>query len=284
MKKPNLFKDVVAVYASAKNPHWLTLSVRTREIYLNGIRHLAHFNDIPVDEITRPMVIQHRDDMYDQSGMCRVSLTCLSNILSYAHDRGMVTYNQAFGLKGLPGAKEIKRWEQDEIDQFLDTAPVQLRYAVMMALYTGQRRSDLVRLRWTDYDGDTIRVIQQKTGRRMAIPVHKRLKDMLDYMKKNPRWRPRGRVNPFILTNAHGTPWTAEHLGKQINRHLNHMGIKGKSIHGLRKSAASFLAEAGCTTFQIQAVTGHVSLKEVENYTRQADQLRLAREAMEKMR
>ncbi|GBR37695.1 hypothetical protein AA101099_0837 [Neoasaia chiangmaiensis NBRC 101099] len=55
------------------------------------------------------------------------------------------------------------------------------------------------------------------------------------------------------------------------------------SGHGLRKAAARRLAEAGCTTHQIAAITGHKTLSEVERYTRAVDQRKLAQEAMERM-
>jgi integrase len=46
----------------------------------------------------------------------------------------------------------------------------------------------------------------------------------------------------------------------------------------LRKAALTRLADAGKTVHQIAAVSGHKTLKEVERYTRTADQRRLARE------
>lgn len=52
------------------------------------------------------------------------------------------------------------------------------------------------------------------------------------------------------------------------------------SPHGLRKAAARRLAEAGCTVFEIASITGHASLKEVERYTKSAQQKRLAQSAM----
>jgi integrase len=55
---------------------------------------------------------------------------------------------------------------------------------------------------------------------------------------------------------------------------------RGLSPHGLRKATARRLAEAGCTPHQIAAITGHQSLKEVERYTRGADQRRLAASAV----
>jgi Site-specific recombinase XerD len=50
--------------------------------------------------------------------------------------------------------------------------------------------------------------------------------------------------------------------------------------HGLRKALLRRLAEHGATVSQIQAVSGHRTLGEVERYTKQAEQQRLARAAI----
>jgi hypothetical protein len=50
----------------------------------------------------------------------------------------------------------------------------------------------------------------------------------------------------------------------------------------LRKAACRRLAEAGCTVHEIAAISGHASLHEVERYTKAADQMKLARAAMER--
>ena len=45
-------------------------------------------------------------------------------------------------------------------------------------------------------------------------------------------------------------------------------------------AAAWPLAEAGCTVHEIGAISGHATLREIERYTKAADQARLARNAM----
>jgi integrase len=57
----------------------------------------------------------------------------------------------------------------------------------------------------------------------------------------------------------------------------------GTSAHGLRKAACRRLAEAGCSANEIMAISGHASLREVERYTKAADQERLARAAMKRL-
>ncbi|MGA8228695.1 MAG: tyrosine-type recombinase/integrase, partial [Xanthobacteraceae bacterium] len=51
-------------------------------------------------------------------------------------------------------------------------------------------------------------------------------------------------------------------------------------VHGLRKAACRRLAETGCSANEIASISGHATLKEVERYTRAADQARMARNAM----
>jgi integrase len=60
-------------------------------------------------------------------------------------------------------------------------------------------------------------------------------------------------------------------------------GLPHCSAHGLRKAAASRLAEHGATIHEIAAVTGHRSLKEVQRYTKGVEQKRLAASAMARL-
>jgi integrase len=74
-------------------------------------------------------------------------------------------------------------------------------------------------------------------------------------------------------------------IKSETKREPKPMGlVEDRSAHGLRKSAPIRLANAGCTAHEIAAVTGHRSLREVEHYTRAADQERLARQAMGRMK
>ncbi|MCK5089168.1 MAG: tyrosine-type recombinase/integrase [Hyphomicrobiaceae bacterium] len=56
----------------------------------------------------------------------------------------------------------------------------------------------------------------------------------------------------------------------------NEAGLKHCSAHGLRKAAATPLAEAGASAHQLMAWFGWKSLKEAERYTRAVDQKKLA--------
>jgi integrase len=170
-------------------------------------------------------------------------------------------------------AHEHEPWPPELIERFLREARPSLRLAVKLALYTGQRRSDLVKMKWSQFDGEYIEVRQQKTGALLSIPCHKALRSELESVS---------RVAETILIGERGRSLTGKSLGALVRQALREMGVNGYAIHGLRKNAAVALADAGCQVFEIAAITGHLSLEMVQHYAKRRDQRRHARSAIDK--
>jgi len=168
-------------------------------------------------------------------------------------------------------------WSDAEIAQFEKHHPVgsRARLALALLLYTGQRRSDIVRLGRQLLRDCVLTVRQQKTGAELLIPVHPILQAILDDAPKD---------NMTFLTTQFGKPFTSNGFGNWFRDQCNAAGLPQCSAHGLRKAAARRLAEAGCTAHEIASITGHASLKQVAHYTKAADQGRLASAAMEKVK
>lgn len=278
-------RAVAALYM--QSPEWGNLKPNSQRIYRYGMDKLEEFMKMDADAITRPMIIDLKDRLYHQPGVCRIALAALNNVLEYGYDRGHVKYNHAANMKKLPKTKPFKRWAEDEVQRFLENAPIHLRRAVLLALYTGQRRSDLTRLRWDQYDGEFIHLVQQKTGKELTIPVHPDLKEELAVMQKDRAYiRIKGSkskpvLEPYMLLTTHYRPWQLNHLTRAIKGQCEKLGIKDRQLHGLRKTTASKLAELGCTPHEIASITGQ-SLQEVEHYTKGVEQKRMAVSAMGK--
>ena len=77
-----------------------------------------------------------------------------------------------------------------------------------------------------------------------------------------------------------GRQYSGNALSRRFREWCDAAGLPHCSAHGLRKAAARRLAEAGCSANEIAAITGHATLREVERYTKAADQARMARNAM----
>src|SRR6185295_2348739 len=123
-------------------------------------------------------------------------------ILSFAKDRGLIATNPCEGGGRLYAPNRTERvWRDEDVAAFLSVAPSEMALALMLALWTGQRQGDLLRLPWSAYDGVRIRLQQGKTGRRIILPAGEPLRLLLE---RSPR---RG---PLVLTNTHGKPWTSD--------------------------------------------------------------------------
>jgi integrase len=120
--------------------------------------------------------------------------------------------NPTVGVSRLHKAKkEHQPWSDGVLAAFDAAAPGHLRLGVMLLLYTGQRRSDVVQMRWSQFDGDTIEVVQQKTGEPVTIPCHKRLRATLSTLP---------RQSEFILTGERGAPYKAASLAAMVRKQL----------------------------------------------------------------
>jgi integrase len=87
----------------------------------------------------------------------------------------------------------------------------------------------------------------------------------------------------FLITD-YRKPFTPAGFGNAMRDWCDQANLHHCSAHGLRKACATALAEAGATSHEIAAVTGHQSLEEIERYTRTAERKRLADQAMKKFK
>ena len=201
-------------------------------------------------------------------------LKVMRGLLNYAVNIDMVASNPAIGVKKYKSCGDgFHSWTEEEIAKFeaCHAIGTRARLALALLLYTAQRRSDVVGMGWQSVVGDSIAVRQQKTATALTIPLHPELRRVLAAMP---------RTNMNFLVTERGAPFTAAGFGNWFRDQCNLAGLPQCSAHGLRKAAATRLANAGCTASQIAAITGHRSLVEVAHYTRGADQERLAREAL----
>ena len=199
----------------------------------------------------------------------------LSAMIAWSVPRGWRSDNPCGHVKKLKIGEGWSPWSWDDIEHFRTHARPQMWQAAALALYTGQRLSDVVAMRWHDLDGGLIRVKQGKTKKRLAIAMHKDLKALLQHLPRS---------GEKVLINSRGGGWTADGFKASWQAQMDEDAMKPLRdkrlvFHGLRKSAVVFLLEAGCTDAEVAAITGQ-SRDMVEHYAREVNQCRLAASAV----
>ena len=127
-------------------------------------------------------------------------------------------------------------------------------------------------MKWSDFDGQGIYVVQNKTGTKIWVPCTDELLVIL---------RQTGKRGIFILTSQTGAPLTYSGAAQRLTKISKKANTRAYSLHGLRYSAASKLAELGATDAQIAAITGHKARSMVAKYSSGANQKRLADEMVQ---
>ncbi|SFF22340.1 tyrosine-type recombinase/integrase [Methylobacterium sp. yr596] len=152
----------------------------------------------------------------------------------------------------------------------------ELRRAVALGLYTGQRLGDVLRMHRDHIQGGAIQVTQSKTGKDLAIPIHSALRPEIDAFLAG--------KHDFLVCRPDGRPLTSQDFQAMWSREMAkdpqaRIKREGFSFHGLRTLAVASLAATGNNPIQIAAITGQ-SLNIVEHYLKEHRQIELASQAI----
>jgi len=252
------FMSVIARYKAA--PEFTKIAASTRRDYLRYIKLIEEeFADLPIaalaDRRIRGDFKGWRDKFANTPRKADLAWTVLARILSFAKDRGIITSNPCErGGRLYVADRRDKIWTEQDIAAVLSVASEEIRLALILALWSGQRQGDLLRLPWSAYESPHIRLRQSKGGRRVVMPAGTPLRALLDTTQRR---------GPLILTNTLGRPWTSDGFRTSWAKACERAGIGDLTFHDLRGTAVVRLAIAGASVPQIAAVTGH-SLKDVE--------------------
>jgi integrase len=265
--------DLVRAYYRA--PQFRDLAASTQANRRNILTAFCKdHGKLPVKALQRRHVVDIIGARADTPMAATNLLKCLRYVLAFAVDSGVIETNPAVGVKGYRSKSEgVHTWTEDEVAAFLARHPAgtMAHAAMILMLYTGQRKSDAVRMGRQNIRGDMISVRQLKTGEPLMIQLHPVLKRVLDRLPKK---------NLTFLTTSRGMPFSKNGFGNWMRDRCDEAGLPQCTAHGLRKLCTVRLVEAGCTNEQIRAVTGHRSDSSLRPYTRKADQAKLARQAM----
>ncbi|WP_158259886.1 tyrosine-type recombinase/integrase [Phyllobacterium phragmitis] len=243
-----------------KSQAFLGLADRSRSDYERHMIEIeAEFHDLPLSIVgdvgMRSEFVTFRDRYAATPRRADLIMAVLRRMLSFALDREWITRNPVERVEELAeGTRREEIWTDKEIATFKTIAPEYMVRALMLALWTGQRQGDLLRLSWSAYDGQHIRLRQSKTRRNVRIKIAKELKAVLDAAKTENEKREVPATT--ILTTASGKPWKTGFKGAW-RKMVAKAKISGKTFHDLRGTFCTLAYRSGASFKEIAEASGH---------------------------
>ncbi len=226
-------------------------------------------------------VRKRRDEKANTPEAANGLIKALRQVFNYALESDLSNRNPARDVPYLKtGSEGFHSWTMEEVRQFEACHPVgsKARLALALLLYTGQRRSDIVKLGPQHIKDGWLTITQEKNKSRkpitLSIPVLSELQAVIDAT-------PTG--NLAFLVTAFGKPFTSNGFGNWFRKQCDAAALNHCSAHGLRKAGAAVAAENGATERQLMAIFGWTTMKEAARYTRAANQKVLAASGMKLM-
>lgn len=258
-----------------KSPTFRDLSESSKRSYLlylaraNALLQDKAGRSIPARKVERRDIVAVRDKLADTPGAANQAIRALGALFAWAVDEEKLKETPVRNVKKF-AAVPHDPWPEPLFEEGI--ADPQVGMAVALLYFTGQRINEVVKMTWTDIEGDHMRVYVQKTKKHIRVAILPELAEMLG--------RQRNKA-VTILTNANGESWTTSGLRQKLQAWAKERGHKVVP-HGLRKNAVISLLEAGCTYAEVQGITDQ-TIPMIEHYAKKVDKLALGRAAVIKL-
>jgi integrase len=258
---------LIASYLAS--PRFAKLAPKTKREYrytLNTIERWA--GEAPVEQITAKSVQNFYTKLFAVTpAKANATLRVIHLLFEFARLEGMIERNPAERPKMIGTKPRLRIWSPEEIAALIEAADrmgvPSIADAAMIALDTGQRQGDILRLSWLSYQNGQIILKQRKTGAQIRVPATPRL--LAQLKAAHERHAALGLSGPIVLSEDTGRAYKEDHFRHLFARVRDEAAKKTPTLVGedtawfmdFRDTAVTRLAEAGCTIPEISTITGH---------------------------
>lgn len=300
--RSGLPKSLKAAYRILKeSAEWKSLDEKSQTRYRQTIERVltikigpVEIGDGPVSELKRGHIKAILAKFSDTPHMERIVLIAIRKLIVVALDEEWIESDPTYKIARNPVTDGHKAWPADVMVKYeaywkLGT-PQRTAYA--LALWLGNRVSDVTRLRWDHLTTKTIWINgkvrkvegfefvqfkgrKRKGGEKIFLPITPMLATEL---------APLSRDTGTVLVSSRNKPYGDSSLSTRMGEWCAKAGIEpGYTMHGLRKALGVKLAESDASTRQLMETLGHHNIAHAELYSREASKIRLAVQAMDKV-
>ena len=217
----------------------------------------------PITTITSKDIASYKVERQKEvaSASVRRELNLLSSLFETAKNEwGIIAINNPVTAIKRPSDSVVRdrRLTPIEKEQLLSeslrTGSQQLHLAILIALNTGMRQGEILKLKWNDIDFDRnqITVRDTKNGSNRVIVISSALRGTLVTAQQN-------KEKLFTIT--------ASGLQQSFRKLTTRLQIRNLRFHDLRHEAISSFFELGLSVPEVQLMSGHRTLDQLMRYS-----------------
>jgi integrase len=258
---------------------WARANKRSSRDELHANVFCRHFGKKALNEIDQQMIEEFkvkRMKTITRYGRPRKpasvnrELAILSGIFTMAVNYEEIAQNPCRRVESLPENNQRTRHlsfdEEDRLFAALTGDREDLRALVTVAIYSGPRRGELLKLRWSnvDFDLNAINFTETKTNRDRSVPMEPIVQEpLLDL-------RDQAGDAEYVFTNPDTGTRYAD-IKKSFSAACREAGITNFTFHDLRHTFGTRLADAGVDVVKIKELMGHASIVTTMRYIHATD-------------
>jgi integrase len=243
-----------------------------RETERDTRRDLRAWWHRPVDRLERADILRLVRDVTDNRSPAAAhhAFSYCSRILNWCVEQGLIKHSPCYGLRPsrLIGEKQPRRriLNDDELRALwivagtLGTAGV----FVKVLLLTGQRRGEVAGMRWSEIHNGlwVIPAARMKSKREHTVPLVPEVRALLDSL---PRFTSASKADYVFTNDGRRCLRGFDHVKNRIDA-LMPPGTPPFTIHDIRRSVRSSLAELGVSDTVAELVIGHTQKGLLKTY------------------
>jgi integrase len=207
----------------------------------------------------KPGASRLRTDWRVQPATINRELACLKHMFSLAKKWKMADENPVKEVQFFQERQiEMKILAREEIERLVDFTSPWLKPIVIVALNTGMRKGEILRLRWSDinFENQFIFLKETKNNRSRKIPMSRLVAETLRAIK---------RVKEFVFTNPRtGRPFSDLQTG--FKAACRKASIGDVRFHDLRHTAATYMVTGGIDLVTVKEILGHATIQMTMRY------------------
>ena len=175
--------------------------------------------------------------------------------------------NPAVGIRKFPEKSRDRYLKPDEFGRFFDALGDEpnesFKNYILLSLFTGQRRGNVLALRWSDVDfhNGYIYFPDSKNGEPITVPMTGQLRELLLKIKQNAK-------SEWVLPSKKSVSGHFNSPKRSWEMLLKRAGIENLRLHDLRRTMGSYQAISGASLNIIGKSLGHKSTSATQVYAR----------------